>query len=451
MGFKNIEKKSLGYKLLYIWTQFWHNIVFYRKVIVLNKDNIPVSDNVIFTPNHQNALMDATALLFTIPRQLVFMARADIFAKPAIAAILYFLKILPIYRSRDGKQEVKKNEAVFRRTVDVLTAGNGLVILPEGSHEGVHRLRPLKKGFARIAFQTEELNDFSLDIKIVPVGIDYSNYQDFRSELLVNFGPPLAVRDFYPLYKENPARAMNALKDALAERIKTLIVHIESSDYYDLYDELKDIYNQRMCDRLGLPDAKQPNKLKAGQEFVRLLSRFEKERPQEIPGLYELVKNYSNKRNQLGLTDDLIAKGKISLSEILPKLVLLLLVLPLFVYGWLNHILPWGITVRAGKKIKDPQFKSSFKFAVSLLVFPVFYLIQTLVAVFVFETWWVWWAYLLSLPVSAIVAWWWHAAFLRLKKNWRFYRLSKKSSTDYAQMVADYNQIIEKAEEITSI
>jgi len=133
MGKENIEKYSAGYALLKSVAGFWHNNVFYRKVIVLGRENIKPNDHVIFAPNHQNALMDALAVLFTHKGQPIFLARADIFKKKTIASILYFLKILPVYRIRDGFSSVKGNDEIFAKTIDVLKNKNGLVILPEGN------------------------------------------------------------------------------------------------------------------------------------------------------------------------------------------------------------------------------------------------------------------------------------------------------------------------------
>ena len=143
MGIKNIEKRSSVYSLLRIWVGFWHNKIFYRKVELINTENIPEKGHLIFTPNHQNALMDALALIFTVDRRFVFMARSDIFKKPFIALILYTLKILPIYRIRDGYDSLKKNKEIFQKTVDVLSSDEAtLVMLPEGNHSGIRRLRP---------------------------------------------------------------------------------------------------------------------------------------------------------------------------------------------------------------------------------------------------------------------------------------------------------------------
>ncbi len=208
MGFKNIEKRNFWYSLTKKWLIGpWHNLIFYRKIQVNFKERIPDKGHLIFTPNHQNALMDALGPICNIDKQLVFVARADIFKKKRIANILYNLKILPIFRIRDGYSSLKGNELIFQKTIDVLKAQNGIVILPEGNHIWKRRLRPLKKGFARMAFQAEEKNDFSLDIKIVPIGLNYSDYAKFRSDLIINVGEPISLSNYYQTYKESPAIA----------------------------------------------------------------------------------------------------------------------------------------------------------------------------------------------------------------------------------------------------
>ena len=175
MGKENIEKYSTRYALFKKAVGFWHDTVFYRKIIVVGSENINPEHHLIYAPNHQNALMDALAVLFTHKGQPVFLARADIFRKKAIASFLYFIKMLPVYRIRDGFSSLKSNDEIFQKTIEVLKHRNGLVILPEGDHAGFRRLRQLKKGICRIAFQADEATGFQLKIKIIPVGVDYSN------------------------------------------------------------------------------------------------------------------------------------------------------------------------------------------------------------------------------------------------------------------------------------
>ena len=89
-----IEKFSIGHFLLRPYVGFIFNFFFRTKSINYNK--VPKNEIIIFALNHQNALMDALALLATVKKQPVFMARADIFNKKTISNLLTFFKILPI-------------------------------------------------------------------------------------------------------------------------------------------------------------------------------------------------------------------------------------------------------------------------------------------------------------------------------------------------------------------
>ena len=253
MGKENIEKYSARYALLKSVAGFWHNNVFYRKVIVLGSENIKPDDHVIFAPNHQNALMDALAVLFTHKGQPIFLARADIFKRKTIAAVLYFLKILPVYRIRDGFSSVKGNDEIFLKTIDVLKNNNGLVILPEGDHAGFRRLRQLKKGICRVAFQSDEATGFTLNIKIIPVGLEFSNYSRFRQVLTVAYGKPIEVSEYFNSYKISPERALNELRSRLSDEMKGIMVHIESEQDYEAIDELRGMINGRFSDDIRFP------------------------------------------------------------------------------------------------------------------------------------------------------------------------------------------------------
>src|SRR4030043_2224407 len=220
MSRENIEKYSRGYALLKYLAGIWHNNVFYRKVIVLGRENINHDDHLIFAPNHQNALMDALAVLLTIKGQMVFLARADIFRKKFIASLLYFIKFLPVYRIRDGFRSVKGNDEIFDKTIDVLRNKNGLVILPEGDHAGFRRLRQLKKGIGRVAFHAEEASGFKLNIKIIPVGLEFSNNPRYRQVLTVVYGKPIETAEFHDLYKTSPEIALNELRSKLYSEMK---------------------------------------------------------------------------------------------------------------------------------------------------------------------------------------------------------------------------------------
>lgn len=449
MGKHNIEKKSFGFSILRVVIGFWHNIIFYRKIVIINKQNIPSRGNVIFTPNHQNALMDALALIFNIKRQLVFVARADIFSKKSIAAILYYIKILPIYRIRDGFDSLKKNEETFAKVVDVVKAGNGLVILPEGNHGGRRKLRPLKKGFARIAFQAEEANDFSLNIKIIPVGLDYDNYESIRSNLTLNFGKPISVSDYYKIYKENAPLALTKIKEKLAESISKVMIDIRSNTYYELYDNLRNLYSNRYCQNLGFPNGDQPNKFKADKLLIEKLERFEEEKPQEIKALQGLVSKYVRGIKNANISTSCFERGTKPIITLLLKSVVLILLLPLYLYGLILNILPYQISMASTKIFKDRQFFSSAKLAISLFVFPIFYTLETVIfSIFVDQ--YHWFYFFISMTVGGAVSWALHNSIMNNLMDWRLFLLKTRKAKVYKLLRQMLDNIFTKTDEIVS-
>jgi 1-acyl-sn-glycerol-3-phosphate acyltransferase len=193
---KAIDDWALDYWLLQRYAKLCFRI-YYRKVEIINRHNIPLNQPIILAPNHQNALMDAMVLVCNMPFQIVFLARADIFKGKRMARFLTFTNIMPIYRMRDGIENVKRNDEVFEKTVQVLNnKNNPLGMFAEGNHGDKRRLRPLVKGLFRIAILAQEEYGNEPGVKIVPIGIDYGHYQHFRSTLFVNIGEPTEIAPF---------------------------------------------------------------------------------------------------------------------------------------------------------------------------------------------------------------------------------------------------------------
>lgn len=448
MGINNIEKKSLPYNILWHYAFFWHNKIFYKKIYVLNAKNIPNNKPLIFTANHQNALMDALALLFNIKKQLVFMARADMFNNKIIAPILYFLKILPIFRIRDGVEAVKKNDSIFNKTVEVIAGNNGLVILPEGNHAGVHHLRPLKKGFARIAFQTEAAHNFTMHIHIVPVGIEYSNYEDCRSTLIVNFGRAISVKDYEQQYRESPVHAINALKEKLSERIREVMLNIDSKRFYSLFDQLRHIYRKKMFSILSIQEQTHPNALKADQTLIDALSESENRNPEHLLDIEKKVVILNRSMEKVQVSLDMLNANQLPFYKITGYFLLLLTTSPLFLYGRINNFIPYYITTLISEKIKDPQFRSSIKYGLAIVLFPVLYLLQSLLFYNYSLQATLTLAYFISLPFSGILAWLYKTWADRFKMHWRLWALSKKKSSGLNSIRELRDQIIGDLDEI---
>ncbi|MFH1120437.1 MAG: 1-acyl-sn-glycerol-3-phosphate acyltransferase [Bacteroidota bacterium] len=368
----DVEKPSFRYTLLFRLVRFYFHI-FYRKITITGKDKIPAKVPVIFASNHQNALMDALAMLFTVNRPVVFLARADIFKNKRIARLLNFLKILPVYRIRDGVGSMGNNSQTFDKTVQVLQSGTPLGILPEGSHTHIKRLQQLKKGICRIAFQAAESSDFKLDIHLVPVGLDYTNYQNAGTHLLVNFGSPIPVSGYYDLYRENPQKAIALLRDDLAASLKKVMIHIEDEIHYHVIHSLSGMLEADYVRKMGWADNRE-NRFSATREIVRQIEAAASENRIDLDLISTELESYEEILGRYQFKDTLIKSPPRSILTLAASLFVSVLLFPVQLYGMIFNYLPYKIPVWVSAKMKDSQFISSVNFGLSFLLFPVWYL-----------------------------------------------------------------------------
>lgn len=436
MGKENIEKYSTGYALLKTAANFWHNSFFYRKVIVVGKDNINPDDYLIYATNHQNALMDALAVLFTQKGQPVFLARADIFKSKFIASILYFLKILPVYRIRDGFDSLKSNDWIFNKTIDVLKNKNALVILPEGDHEGRRRLRHLKKGICRIAFQADEATGFNLNIKIVPIGIEFTHYSRIRQVLTVVYGRPIEISHFYDSYKKNPQRAMNELKELLSEEMEKLMVHIESEEDYEAIDELRSLVNGRFSDDITFP------KIFRDRKLINKLNRLKTSSEDIYRKICTLSLQIKNKAKALKTEYRLLEKNRHTLAGMSGGIIALIFTLPLFLYGLAFNFIFYEIPNLTLKKVKDEQFHSSVKYTISLLLAILFMPLYLILSFAIISPWWLAIIIFLSIPLTGLFAWSYYLLFRRISGGLRIRSYIRKKNEDYLLLKENHEELM---------
>ncbi len=362
MSLKNIDQFSFGYQLLFAVTKVFH-CIFYKKITIRNRELIPENTPVIFLANHQNALMDALAILFGVNKPIVFMARADMFKKPAIASLLYFLKIMPIFRPRDGADNMGQNDAIFRRSVDVLRNRRAMAMFPEGAFNPYKNLQPLKKGFARMAFMSEASADFTLNLHVVPVGIDYSDKKNRNAELMVQFGKPIPLLPLKEIYKENPTQAYKLLSEQVREALLPLMINIEATEYYDTYMQYFDFHVPIDLSMEEKPDTHY-NRFVLQQQYAEALNKLAVEDPESMTKLQKELSDFPCWPKPLSLLR--LLRSVLSLLWSICKLPFYP---PLLAPQW---VLP---------KIKDKQFVASIKFAVWMFASFVYYPLLILIIV----------------------------------------------------------------------
>lgn len=394
--------------------------LFYKKIVVEGKANIPRDKPLIFAPNHQNALMDPLVILYASGLQTVFLARADIFRIKLLRDLFSWLKIIPVYRIRDGKENLGNNDASFNIAVEVLENGRSVGIFPEAAHSSQRRLLPMKKGIPRLAFLAEEKNDFKLDLQVLPAGIYYSNYENMRAIVHVRFGKPIAVKDFQEAHQENPQKSLLLLRDAIGEQLTELSLDIRDQEYYDSIYCAVEIFAASLLKDRGERRINQQKRFRIQKELIGRLERDLEGKPESMGNFRTKVSHLLSLLKDSNLKWEYFQLPPKNVFGVLGSLALLLLTFPVFLYGLVNNVLFYGGVKLLLQKFKDRQFHSSVKFVLGLAVCPLFHLIQALVVWAVSGSFLWSLAYLISLPLSGFAARIWMGYF---RKTWQYVRL----------------------------
>nr|WP_276520128.1 1-acyl-sn-glycerol-3-phosphate acyltransferase [Aestuariivivens sediminis] len=200
---------------------------YFKNIIVVKQGAIPKDKPILFLANHQNALLDALLIATTSGRFAYFLTRAGVFKNPMVSKVLHTLRMLPVYRIRDGWSNITQNNAIFNRCTGLLHKGEAVTIFPEGSHSLVRTVRPLSKGFTRIILETLEKHPHT-DLQLVPIGFNFKKAEGFPDEVSIYYGEPIAAKAVLGADKNTSAAN---LKERIHSEISQLTTHIPAHDY----------------------------------------------------------------------------------------------------------------------------------------------------------------------------------------------------------------------------
>lgn len=305
---------------------------------------------VIFVANHQNAFLDAVLIICSSHRNPWALARANVFKKKWANALLTLIQMMPVYRFRDGFDTLRKNEVIMDRCASLLKKGDAILIFGEGNHNEHYNLRPLQKGFVRIA---QAALQHLPAVQIVPVGLHYENHTAFRSRVLVNFGSPISISKNY--FDENPVQQTELLLKTVADKLTPLILSIPESNYHDTWRRLQD---QRQY------QASIATQLQHEQQLVNTPSATAIHKTKGVSFLQKIIRGYYA------------------------------------VNHWPARLIVHRIT---GKPKLDPQFIGSLKFAIGMVTVPIFYCLQIGLVALVGNLNWLTIGYAISLPLSVVL------------------------------------------------
>jgi len=174
----------LLYRVLKIWVILASKI-FCRKISINLPDRLQWEGPLLLAANHPNSFLDAIILDILFKKPIWSLARGDVFKKPLFIKLLTKLKILPVYRTSEGVENLEINYRTFDACKEIFRNNGIVLVFSEGKCVNEWHLRPLKKGTARLAIGSWQSG---LPVKVLPVGINYNSFRKFGKNVFLNFG-----------------------------------------------------------------------------------------------------------------------------------------------------------------------------------------------------------------------------------------------------------------------
>lgn len=388
MARKNIYDKDLGYNLLRNIVD-WDIKTSYRKVEVRGEENLPTDGPMILAPNHCNTLMDALMILRAYNGSTVFGARADMFNNKFIAKLMYFFRILPMVRQRDGLRNVLKNVETQEIIVDTLEHDVRFCIFPEGRHRPEKSLLPLGKGIFRAALAANARFGETKPVYIVPVGIEYGDFFRYRSTSLVTYGKPINVTEFVKsLDVENEAQMMEPLRRKLTEGISELFTYIPDGENLKEKWVLTKMLSIASDGRhYGNPGTRLYDSMMHNRKIVASIEKACEEHPEKMSELLDKVAEFEKYRRKDGISIYSFRNRK-DIPRIIGKSLAAILTLPYFIFSSIVSLPMWVTEKIIRSKIKDKAFRNTVSFGVKLGMDLVWFPILTVLS-FCFAPWYI--------------------------------------------------------------
>ncbi len=233
-------KSGLLYRLIRPFARIAIGLYF-RKIHISGLEKLPLDGPLILACNHPNSFTEACILATYQPRILHFLVRGDVFKNKVIAFLLKQTNQIPIFRFKDGFSGLKQNESSFSACYKKLKEGSAILIFSEASSVFEKRLRPIQKGTARLAFGACDKVDIDETFHIIPIGVNYTQGDRFRSEAMINFGEPIEVNPFLSEYRENPKKSIDHVTAMIASSLKELVIQIPNTANDKLYNDCMEL------------------------------------------------------------------------------------------------------------------------------------------------------------------------------------------------------------------
>jgi glycerol-3-phosphate O-acyltransferase / dihydroxyacetone phosphate acyltransferase len=340
--------------------------VYFRKIVYINKQYLASKAPLIVICNHPNTAIDPLLSVMYTDEPCYLLANYGLFKNPIAGAILRTLFCIPVKRVKDvAAGEERNNDDAFRASEAHLMAGRSLFVAAEGTSYTERHIREFKTGAARILFGAEMRSNFTLNVRILPIGLTYFGPLKFGSDVVVEVGELISAKDWQTRYAENPHQTVDVFMQFVESQFHTLTIHCE--------DVAEDLFLQKIEALV-----QSENHLDTEGSYFRskkllaALQHWKKTDDDAFSIFKNDVETYFSRLHDFGLKDvnttlfPTASFWKMGLG------------FPIFIIGLLPNALPAYLSNGLVKWVKlDSSYDSNIRMFAGMVLFPLFWWLET--------------------------------------------------------------------------
>ena len=196
--------------------------IYCRKIIINDPQMLHKEGPMLLACNHPNSFLDGIILTTLFEGKVHSLARGDVFQNKWISKLLYSIRLLPVYRTSEGVENLESNYTTFDACIETFKKKEIVLIFSEGRCENEWHLRPLKKGTARLAISSWAQG---IELQVIPTALNYSSFKKFGKEVHISFGKPVNRNKI--LQEPTEGRQFLSFNEELYRQLQHMVYEID--------------------------------------------------------------------------------------------------------------------------------------------------------------------------------------------------------------------------------
>ena len=418
---------------------------YFRRVTILGQEHIPTQGPVIFVANHPSALIDPLIVITGIKRRINPIAAAEFFGGKIKTWILKNkFHMIPVYRPNLVQNRSKTNNAdMFSHCHQLLLNEGALLIFPEGTSETDKGVRNLKTGAARIALEAERLSKNKIKVQIIPIGLNYSNPHQFRSDLFVKVGPPILTKNI----DSDADNQVHNLTDLIKKGMIDNLLHTGSKELNKLTNSIENFYQNYLEESLEIKKDDAFRHFEIQKKIIEATVYSLANQKGKAVKVSDRIQKYlaRNKSEGIYLSD---AFKKLAFGEVLE----LIFGLPVYILGCILNLVPFILVKKIFQSIQIKEaFRGSLAMMIGLLIFLFWYISLVVILTLITKISIIGILIFFVGYLSGLYAISWSKLLFILSQKLLVYRMKKFKSKEYDKIKTEQKNLLEALNEFRSV